>query len=45
MHAVIDGIAMGEAMHNIAAVTEGHDSGRRHEAKRGKDGNNHSMTS
>ncbi len=39
MHVVIGGIAMGEALHNVAAMAEGHHRRRRHEAKDGKAGN------
>jgi hypothetical protein len=32
MHAVIDGISMGKAMHRVLAMAEGHDRWRSHEA-------------
>ena len=41
MHPMIGEIGFGEAMHGLAAVTEGHDRWRRGEAKRGKDGECH----
>jgi hypothetical protein len=41
MHAVIHGIRIGEAVGGVAAMPEGQDGGRRHEAKRGEGGDHH----
>jgi hypothetical protein len=41
MHAVIDGIGMGEAMQGLLAMAEGHDRRRRHQAKGGEGGDCH----
>ena len=41
MHAVAGDIGVGEAMRGRLAMAESHDSRRRHQAKRGKDGNRH----
>jgi hypothetical protein len=35
MHAVVGDIGVGEAMHGILAMAEGHDRWRRHETKGG----------
>jgi hypothetical protein len=42
MHVVIYGIGISEAVDGVAAVAEGHDRGRCHEAKRGESGDHHS---
>jgi hypothetical protein len=41
VHPVIDGIGMGETMHGVLAMAEGHDRRGRHEAKRCKSGDCH----
>ena len=41
MHAVIDGVGVGEAMHRSLAMAEGHDCRRRYQAKGGEDGDCH----
>jgi hypothetical protein len=41
MHAVIDGIGIGEAVDGVTAMAEGHDRGRCDEAKSGKNRDHH----
>jgi len=41
MHAVIHDVGVGEAMHSVAALAEGQDRRRGHEAKGRKHGDHH----
>ena len=41
VHAMIHCVGIGEAMHSVAAVSEGHHRGRRDEAKRGESRGRH----